>query len=80
MSTVSSQEFNRNPTSVKRKADQGPVYVTERGQVSYVVINIEEFRRLKGSPATDLVSRLRLDGYDDVELPEVGLGIDGAAL
>lgn len=80
MSTVSSQEFNRNPTSVKRKADQGPVYVTERGQVSYVVISIDEYRRLKGGPGNDLVSRLRLDGYDDVELPRVELDVDGAAL
>jgi PHD/YefM family antitoxin component YafN of YafNO toxin-antitoxin module len=78
MSTMSSQEFNRNPTSAKRKADEGPVYVTEHGRPAYVVINIDEYRRLKGEPETDLVTALQMDEYHDVELPPVKIDIRGA--
>jgi prevent-host-death family protein len=78
MSTMSSQEFNRNPTSAKRKADEGPVYVTEHGKPAYVVINIDEYRRLKGEPKADLVTRLQMDEYHDVELPPVEMDIKGA--
>lgn len=78
MSTMSSQEFNRNPTSAKRKADEGPVYVTEHGKPAYVVINIDEYRRLKGEPKVDLVTRLQMDEYQDVEIPPVEMDIKGA--
>lgn len=80
MSTVSSQEFNRNPTSVKRSADSGPVYITERGEVAYVVVNIDDYRRLEGSPQEDLVSYLRSDQPDDYELPTVAIDVPGAKL
>ena len=36
MATMTSQDFNRNPTSVKRQADEGPVFITERGEPAYV--------------------------------------------
>ncbi|WP_152364746.1 type II toxin-antitoxin system Phd/YefM family antitoxin [Microlunatus speluncae] len=78
MSTMSSQEFNRNPTSAKRQADEGPVYVTEHGKPAYVVINIDEYRRLKGELKADLVTRLQMDEYHDVELPPVEMDIKGA--
>ncbi|GAB3759621.1 type II toxin-antitoxin system Phd/YefM family antitoxin [Microlunatus parietis] len=78
MSIMSSQEFNRNPTSAKRKADEGPVYVTEHGKPAYVVINIDEYRRLKGAPKVDLVTRLQMDEYHDVEIPPVEMDIKGA--
>lgn len=78
MSTMSSQEFNRNPTSAKRKADEGPVYVTEHGKPAYVVISIDEYRRLKGEPKSDLVTALQMDEYHDVELPPVKIDIKGA--
>lgn len=80
MSTVSSQEFNRHPTSVKRQADREPVYITDRGEPAYVVVSIEEYRRLRGTPETDLVSYLRSDGFDDYELPPVEIDVPGVSL
>ncbi len=80
MSTMSSQEFNRQPTSVKRQADQEPVYITERGEPAYVVVSIEEYRRLRGTTETDLASYLRSDEFDDYDLPSVEVDVPGAAL
>ncbi|MCL2781765.1 MAG: type II toxin-antitoxin system Phd/YefM family antitoxin [Actinomycetia bacterium] len=70
MTAVTSQEFNRNPTSVKRKADEGPVYITERGRIAYVVTTIDEYRRLTGAPKVDLVTALQSgDPDDDYDIP-----------
>lgn len=80
MSTVTSKDFNRNPTSVKRQADRGPVYITERGRIAYVVVSIESYRRLRAAPADDLVSFLQSDEPDDYELPAVSVEIPGAVL
>ncbi len=79
MSVVTSQDFNRNPTSVKREADRGPVYITEHGNIAYVVISIEDYRRLKGEAQADLVDFLRADEPDDYELPAVAIDVPGAA-
>lgn len=80
MTCMSSQEFNRHPTSVKRQADREPVYITERGEPAYVVVSIEEFRRLQGTSESDLVSYLRSDEFDDYDLPTVEIDVPGAAL
>jgi len=76
----SSQEFSRNPTSVKHKADEGPVFITEHGRAAYVVVNIEDYRRLQGAPRPDLVTYLQSEDPDDYDLPPVQLAIDAAKL
>lgn len=43
MSTVSSQEFNRDSTAVKRAAAKGPVVITDRGRPSHVLMTYEQF-------------------------------------
>ena len=54
------------------------MYVTEHGKPAYVVINIDEYRRLKGEPKDDLVTRLQSEEFDDYELPAVRMEIKGA--
>jgi prevent-host-death family protein len=47
-----SQEFNRSPGQVKKAAEAGPVFVTERGKRKLVVLNWEEYARLAaGGPS-----------------------------
>jgi len=60
MNTVfSSRRFNQDTSAAKRAAEDGPVYVTDRGRPSHVLMTFEEYARLTGGD--DLVIRLGSD-------------------
>lgn len=44
--TLSSREFNQDTGRAKRAAKRGPVIITDRDKPSYVLLSIEEYRRL----------------------------------
>ena len=52
ITTLSSREFNQNTSGAKKAARKGPVFITDRGQPSHVLLSIEEYRRLKEEPAS----------------------------
>jgi superfamily II helicase len=43
---LSSREFNQDTGRAKRAARTGPVYVTDRGRVSHVLLRFEDYERL----------------------------------
>ena len=49
---VSSREFNQAVSRVKKAAGEGPVFITERGRPSHVLMTIEHYRRLSGAPSS----------------------------
>lgn len=46
--TVTSREFGHNVSSAKHLAKQGPLFITDRGEPAYVLMNIDEYRRMSG--------------------------------
>ncbi|HEY3142755.1 MAG TPA: type II toxin-antitoxin system Phd/YefM family antitoxin [Acidimicrobiales bacterium] len=44
---MTSREFNQDSGRAKREALSGPVYITDRGNVSHVLLSFEAFERLK---------------------------------
>ncbi len=44
--TLSSREFNQDTGRAKRAAKQGPVFITDRGETSHVLLSIDEYRKL----------------------------------
>lgn len=74
--TVTAQEFNRAPSKVKARAKDGPVFITEHGTRSFVLLSIEEYEQIK-PPERNLADLLRMgdDSLDDVEFGRIG--IDG---
>jgi prevent-host-death family protein len=48
---VSSREFNQDASGAKRAAQNGPVFMTERGRPAYVLLTIDQYRRLSASAA-----------------------------
>ncbi|HEV7327394.1 MAG TPA: type II toxin-antitoxin system Phd/YefM family antitoxin [Bosea sp. (in: a-proteobacteria)] len=46
--TLSSREFNQDVGRAKKAAQQGPVFITDRGQPSHVLLSVAEYRRLTG--------------------------------
>lgn len=50
--TFTSREFNRDPGSIKRAAQFGPVFITDRNKPSLVVLAIRDYERLAGHGAS----------------------------
>lgn len=73
MTTMSAREFNQDVSAAKREAAQGPVMITDRGEPAFVLLSIEEYRRL-GEDGVDLVECLSMD--DDIDVDFEPLGMD----
>ena len=71
MATMSAREFNQDVSAAKREAKRRPVMITDRGQPAFVLLSIEEYRRLNAR-GDNLVDRLSMDDDCDVELRTTG--------
>lgn len=49
VATFSSREFAHDLARVKRAAQEGPVFITDRGRPTYALMGIEDFHRLTGA-------------------------------
>jgi prevent-host-death family protein len=74
MATISAREFNRDVSAAKREADRGPVVITDRGEPAFVLLSIEEYRRL-GHNGTDLLTRLSMADDIDIDFEPVEVGL-----
>ena len=70
MTTLSSREFNHETSKAKRAADQGPVFITDRGRPSYVLLSIEEYRRLSGTER-NIAELLAMPAADAIDFDPV---------
>jgi len=43
---LSSREFNQDTGRAKRAAKRGPVFITDRGRPSHVLLSVEEYQKL----------------------------------
>jgi prevent-host-death family protein len=66
VTTVSSREFNQDASGAKRAAQNGPVFITDRGRLAHVLLTIDEYRRLSAS-ADSIVDLLGMSGAEAVE-------------
>jgi prevent-host-death family protein len=64
--TMTSREFNQFASEAKRASLDGPVFITDRGKPSHVLLSIEEYRRLTGGMTT-LAEALAQHDPTDVE-------------
>jgi prevent-host-death family protein len=64
--TITSRAFNQDVSGAKRAANDGPVFITDRGRPAHVLLSIEEYHRLTGSRAT-IGELLALPGAEDVD-------------
>jgi len=46
ITTLSSREFNQKASEAKRAANNGPVFITDRGRPAHVLMSFEEYQRL----------------------------------
>lgn len=48
ITTLSSREFNQGSSEAKRAANNGPVFITDRGRPAHVLMSIAQYRRMTG--------------------------------
>lgn len=63
MTTMTSRQFNQDTGRAKRAAEEGPVFITQRGERSHVLLTINDYLRL---------SRRRRTIVDQLAMPEGG--------
>ena len=52
MKSFTSRAFNQDVSSAKRLAREEPVFVTDRGKPTHVLLSIETYRQIVGKPDT----------------------------
>ena len=71
MVTISARDFNRDVSAAKREAAEGPVVITDRGKPAFVLLSIEDYRRLNEQGSGDIVDRLSMDDDIDIDFEPV---------
>lgn len=66
ITTFSSREFNQDASKAKKAASNGPVFITDRGRPSHVLLTIEEYQQITGNQ-TSIVDLLAMPGGVDVD-------------
>lgn len=66
ITTLSSREFNQDASRAKKAANNGPVFITDRGKPAHVLLSIEDYQRITGS-RRKIADLLAMPGVEDVE-------------
>lgn len=66
ITTLSSREFNQDSGKAKKATKSGPVFITDRGQPTLVLLSFEDYQRLTGSQ-TSLGQALAQHDVQDFE-------------
>lgn len=80
-STITSREFNHDTGRAKKAARSGPVYVTDRGEPSFVLLTYDRYRELVGGPSQLIETLCRTPGVGEIDFdpprrPEVAAPVE----
>ena len=71
MKVVSSRDFNQDVSHAKRAARIEPVFITDRGKPTHVLMSIENFRHLTGQ-TENMVDLLAMPDSPEVDSARSG--------
>ena len=66
ITTLSSREFNQGASEAKRAANNGPVFITDRGRPAHVLMSFEDYQRLT-KQRRNIADALAMPGIADIE-------------
>jgi len=69
MKVIASREFNQDVSQAKRAARLEPVFITDRGKPTHVLMSIDAFRQLTGQTET-IIDLLAMPGLSDIDLAD----------
>lgn len=78
---LSSREFNQGASEAKRTANNGPVFITDRGRPAHVLLTFEDYQRLT-KQRRNIADALAMPGVADIEFdpPRVSIETQSADL
>jgi len=64
---ISSRELNHDVSRAKKAAKSGPVFITDRGKLAYVLLSYEEYQRVIGK-GRNIVDALSMPGLSSIQV------------
>ena len=76
ITTLSSRTFNQDTSGAKKAANNGPVFITDRGRPAHVLLTIKDYERLAGKTMSLAEALAQTDGGDfDFNPQPIGKGL-----
>ena len=75
ITTLSSREFNQGASEAKRAANNGPVFITDRGRPAHVLMSFADYQRLT-KQRRNIADALAMPGIADIEFDPPRVTID----
>jgi PHD/YefM family antitoxin component YafN of YafNO toxin-antitoxin module len=75
ITTLSSREFNQAASEAKRAANNGPVFITDRGRTAHVLLTFEAYQRLT-KQRRNIADALAMPGISEIEFEPPRVIID----
>ena len=72
---MSSRDFNQDTSRAKRAAKRGPVFITDRGRPSLVLLTVEEYQRITGGQKS-IADLLAMPAAAEIEFEPARLSDD----
>lgn len=71
--TISSHQFNQDPSHAKKATQDGVVFITDHGRPTHVLMTFAEYQRLTHGMAS-IIDMLAMPGVEDVDfdVPRTG--------
>lgn len=66
ITTLTSREFNQGASEAKRAANNGPVFITDRGRPAHVLMRFEDYQQLTRQ-RRNIADALAMPGIADIE-------------
>ena len=66
ITTLSSREFNQGASEAKRAANNGPVFITDRGRPAHVLMSFKDYQQLT-KERRNIADALAMPGIADIE-------------
>jgi prevent-host-death family protein len=74
VTTISSRELDQDISRAKKAAKHGPVFITDRGKLSHVLLSAEDYQRLTGKRRS-LVEALSMPNLSEIDFEPARLTI-----
>lgn len=67
ITTLSCCQFNQDASKARKAAAAGPVFITDRGRPTHVLLTFDEYIKITGGH-TKIADLLAMPGIEDIEL------------
>jgi prevent-host-death family protein len=64
---LTSREFNQDTGGAKKAAEAGPVYITDRGRPSHVLLSFADYQRLAANQPSIIELLAEPAGVEDID-------------